>query len=98
MHEKQYSNRPVRLSRHAWQRYCERVKQIDYDVLRRAVSAEAALPHRHNRNLCKLAGVWWRYADNDGRITLITCYGWLPYDLIDAQHWCLRHNDRVRIT
>lgn len=89
----------VRVSYHAWQRYCQRVEPIGYGELQQAVSDELATGrHRHNERLCKLADVWWRCASNAGHMTLITCYGAIPYDLIDAWRWCRRHKDRVNIT
>jgi hypothetical protein len=89
----------VRVSYHAWQRYCQRVDPIEYDELQQMVSIEVTLSrYRHNKRLCKLAEVWWRYAWKSGHITLITCYGPMPYDLIDALDWCRRRKDRVNIT
>lgn len=95
MSEKQETR--LRLSYHAWQRYCQRVEPISYNDLLAAVERDVVRKHRRDDSLCKLAGAWWRYNVKRGDMTLITCYGQLPYDLIDAWHWCEKRNDRVRI-
>lgn len=72
---------------------------IEYDDLQQMIYAEVRLcRYRRSKRLCKLAGVWWRYLREGNHMTLITCYGAMLYDLIDARHWCGRRKDRVNIT
>src|SRR5690348_17146212 len=90
--------RELRLSNHAYERYCQRVAETEREELTELCST--AFQNRHyrcNKRLIQLNDVWWRYARQQGAVVLVTCYGESAYDLIDAIHWAKRHNDRINL-
>jgi len=85
------------LTRHAYERYCERVERIERSELieRLKLNKSDAIPHK--RGYIELAGVWWRYGIRDSVLILYTCYGRHHMDLPAAIRWAKRNRDRINL-
>jgi hypothetical protein len=88
---------PVRITTHAHQQYCDRVKHIDYIELNRLCEEQL---HTHNydyreKQFIRLNGVWWVFKIEDGCMVFITCYGQSHYHIPKALAWAARNNDRI---
>lgn len=85
------------LTRHAYQRYCQRVEHISRDQLIQQLLDHIQQPARRKRGYIQLDGVWWRYGSRDDVIILHTCYGRHHIDMPEAIRWAKRHRDRINL-
>jgi len=85
------------LTRHAFERYCQRVERIKRDELVELLRQHAERPTNKKRGYIELAGVWWRYGARNSAIILYTCYGRHHMDLPAAIRWAKRHRDRINL-
>lgn len=70
------------ITNHAYQRYCQRVKPIEYGELRESCMKHLA-DHNYRREgvYLQLAGIWWTITAQDGKLYFITCLGLINSDL-----------------
>lgn len=83
------------LTRHAHERYCQRVERIDRNDL--IAQIRRSEPAHKKRGYIELAGVWWRYGMRDNTMILYTCYGRHHMDLPAAIRWAKRKKDRINL-
>jgi hypothetical protein len=85
------------LTRHAFERYCQRVERLERDELVELLRQHADRPTHKKRGYIELAGVWWRYGIRDSVLILYTCYGRHHMDLPAAIRWAKRNRDRINL-
>lgn len=90
MHDK-----TIRLTKHAYERYCERVVPIGWRELERQLQDHQYGGIYHKQGYVLIGGIWWRGTVKDTEIVLHTCYGEQHLDVPAAVRWAKRHGDRI---
>lgn len=85
------------LTRHAYERYCERVEPIERQKLIEMLERHLSRASPHKRGFIEANGVWWRYGIRNGTMILYTCYGRHFFDLPAAIKWAKRYRDRINL-
>ncbi|WP_080833226.1 hypothetical protein [Cohnella massiliensis] len=86
----------IRLTRHAFDRYCQRVAPIGWQELERLVSA--GIGERQPKDGYLQTGLtWWRAEETETEIILHTCYGDTHIDIPAATKWAKRFRDRIAL-
>lgn len=93
----------LRLKQHAYHQYVKRVGPIKYEALKE--QCKELLNDQNYRcttnNRAKylhLGEIWWIYKVRNGQLSLITCYGQHHFDMVEAQAWARKHNDRIKLS
>jgi len=89
--------REIRIDRHAYDRYCERVEPIGWRELEEQVRGYVDQEYFQQDGYLKLGEIWWRGFVSDSEIMLHTCYGKTHIDIPNAIRWAKRYNDRLRL-
>lgn len=87
----------IRITDHAYERYCQRVGRIDRHELEMLVRGHLMDGHRVVRGYLHTGGIWWRASWENGILTLYTCYGRSHLDLPAAVRWAKRYRDRIAL-
>jgi len=87
----------IRITDHAYERYCQRVGPIDRHELETVVRGHLMNGYRTVRGYLHTGGIWWRAKCADDTLTLYTCYGETHIDIPDAVRWAKRYKDRVAL-
>lgn len=85
----------LRIDRHAYERYCERVEPIGWQELERQIRAKLRQHCPRQKGFVQIDGIWWRASIYDGSLILHTCYGRTHIDLPAAIKWAKRYKDRI---
>ncbi|XEC97037.1 hypothetical protein AB6A23_11130 [Paenibacillus tarimensis] len=83
---------------HAYDRYCERVGQIERQELHEQLQQNITERDcRYKDGYCKIGEVWWACAPAECLLILITCLGETHIDIPAAKRWERQHRDRVNL-
>lgn len=89
--------REIRLERHAYDRYCERVQPVGWQELEKWIAEQMAAGCRFAKGYLRTGDVWWRATKRENAIIIHTCYGRHHIDLPRAIHWAKIHKDRIAL-
>ncbi|REK69329.1 hypothetical protein [Paenibacillus paeoniae] len=90
--------REIRLDRHAYERYCQRVEAIGWQELEGLIAKLLRnFGYRHKDGYVQIGGIWWRGKVTYETVKLYTCYGKTHIDVPEAIRWAERMNDRLRL-
>lgn len=87
----------IRLTTHAYERYCERVGPINRTRLTELIQEQMQEGYQRKKGYVEIDGVWWRAEISNGIITLHTCYGRTHIDIPEAVRWAKRNKDRIAL-
>lgn len=87
----------IRLDRHAYLRYCERVKPIGWQELENKLLDDLNQGKHFKDGYLFTGGVWWRATRKDNVLVLHTCYGLTHMDIPAAVRWAKLHGDRIAL-
>jgi len=89
--------REIRIDRHAYDRYCERVAPIGWQELERLVLEQIKDGCRQKDGYVQIGDVWWRGKVTPQEVVLHTCYGVTHIDIPEAVRWARRLRDRIAL-
>lgn len=92
------ANFDIKLMPHAFERYCQRVEQIDRAELERVIREQLKLGCRRDRGYLQTQDeVWWRISVSNSAVTFHSCYGRTSIDIPKAVKWAKRNKDRIAL-
>lgn len=91
------NDREIKLSSHAYERYCQRVEKIKFEELKQQLHEQQANGIYYKDGYVYMANLWWRGDVTDDEIQLYTCYGHKHMDIPAAVKWAKRFNDRIAL-
>lgn len=89
--------REIRIERHAYERYCERVEPIGWQELEMQTLKQIRDGYQQQDGYLYIGEVWWRGEVTDTGVTLHTCYGKTHINIPEAVRWAKRFKDRLRL-
>jgi len=87
----------IRIDRHAYVRYCERVEPIGWQELEHMLQQQLADGINIQDGYLRTGDIWWRAEVTDDEVIIHTCYGRTHIDIPQAVKWAKRYRDRLRL-
>jgi len=90
-------DKQIRIDRHAYYRYCERVEQTGWQELERMLRQQLVDGIHIQDGYLRTGDIWWRAEATDDEVIIHTCYGRTHIDIPQAIKWAKRYRDRLRL-
>lgn len=88
----------LHITNHAYQQHSNRVEEVEYGELREWCNDHIGRRDYYQKgDFVNIAGIWWAFVIEAGKLNFVTCYGKCDFDLPQAIAWAKRLNDRINL-